>query len=67
MYEDIGKQLIRHGAREINNSPEQSLRILKRGIILIPDESVAWYNYGLALHCTGRIKSAIQAYKQAIP
>lgn len=57
---------INRGAELISSDPAIAQRMIAQGIRQLPDQGVAWFNLGLALHQRRRIPAAIRAYRQAL-
>ena len=60
------EQWINSGAALIASDPAVAQRMIARGIQQTPEQGVAWFNLGLALHQQRRIPAAIRAYRQAL-
>ncbi len=57
---------LNHGGEAIASDPALGQRLISHGIKQIPDQGIAWFNLGLALHQRRRIPAAIRAYQQAL-
>lgn len=57
---------INHGGATIVSDPALGQRLISHGIQHVPDQGIAWFNLGLALHQRRRIPAAIRAYRQAL-
>ncbi|ABB25079.1 TPR repeat [Synechococcus sp. CC9902] len=67
MIKDSQKRnLLNKGSEEIEKNPDVAETIIKEAIKYIPEEKIAWFNLGIALHQQRKIRSAIKAYRKAI-
>jgi hypothetical protein len=57
---------INRGAELIASDPGMAQRMLAQGIRQMPDQGIAWFNLGLALHQRRRVPAAIKAYRHAL-
>ena len=57
---------VNRGGELLAHDPRQAQRLIGHGLRGIPQEPVAWFNLGIALHQQRRIEAAIRAYRQAL-
>ena len=57
---------VNRGAELIATDPALAQRCISHGIQQIPEQGIAWFNLGLALHQRRRIPAAIRAYRWAL-
>lgn len=57
---------INRGAELVATDPALGQRLIAQGIRQVPEQGVAWFNLGLALHQQRKISAAIRAYRHAL-
>ena len=57
---------INAAASLIESNPWQARAAMKPGLLSLPDNAAAWYNYGIAHHLCGNIDAAIKSYQVAL-
>ncbi len=57
---------INSGSQLIASDAALAQRLISQGLRQVPEQGVAWFNLGLALHQRRRIPAAIRAYRQAL-
>jgi len=57
---------VNRGGALLAQDPRLAQRLISQGLRGIPEEPVAWFNLGIALHQQRRIDAAIRAYQMAL-
>ena len=57
---------VNRGSEQIAADPELAKRMIGQGLKQLPDQGMAWFNLGLALHQQKRIAAAIRSYQLAL-
>ena len=57
---------INRGAELVATDPALGQRLIAQGLRQVPEQGVAWFNLGLALHQRRQIPAAIRAYRHAL-
>ncbi|WP_320675939.1 glycosyltransferase family 9 protein [Prochlorococcus sp. MIT 1300] len=61
-----GREWVNRGGSLLEEDPLLAKRFIAKGIEGIPNEPIAWFNLGIALHQQYRIHSAIRAYQYSL-
>lgn len=48
------------------SDPQRACRLMASGLLQMPDSAVAWFNYGLAQHLSGKPSAAVRAYRLSL-
>lgn len=57
---------INAAASLLHSDPWSARAAMKPGLLSLPDNAVAWYNYGIANHLCGHINAAVRSYRVAL-
>jgi hypothetical protein len=57
---------VNRGGELLGHDPRLAQRLIGQGLQGIPQEAIAWFNLGIALHQQRRIDAAIRAYRRCL-